>query len=92
MAGFNNFGETEGAHDFADLDGRHVLRDVHHPDAHGGVDGEIFDAREGLAVFERGGRRFFELENIGSDEILRTCGKNPLTIGVWHGKRIEEEL
>ena len=55
MAGFDNFGETEGTHNIADLDGRHVLGDIGHPDAHRGVDGEVFDASEGLAIFEEWG-------------------------------------
>jgi len=33
IAGFDDFGESEGAHDFADLNWRHVLREVGHPDA-----------------------------------------------------------
>ena len=86
MAGFDDFAEAESAHDLAELDGRHVLRDVSHPDAHGRVDGKILDAREGLAVFKRGKRRFFELKDVGSNETVRTGGENPLTICVGHGK------
>jgi len=54
IAGFDDFGEAEGAHDFADLDRRHVLREVGHPDAHGGVDGEVFYFGEGLAFGDGG--------------------------------------
>ena len=50
MPRFHDFREAERAHDLTEDDGRHVLGYVGHPDAHGGVDGEIFDAGEGLAV------------------------------------------
>ena len=54
MAGFCDFGKTEGAHDFAELDGRHVLGDIGHPNAHGGIDREELDASESLAFLESG--------------------------------------
>jgi len=91
MAGLDDFAEAESAHDLAELDGRHVLRDVSHPDAHGRVDGEILDAREGLAVFKRGKRRFFELKDVGGDESVRASGENPLAIRVGHAERIAEK-
>src|SRR6266481_2243896 len=56
IAGFDDFGKAEGAHDFADLHGWHVLGEVGHPDAHGGVDGEIFNFGEGLALGDSGNR------------------------------------
>src|SRR5271167_1451480 len=43
MARFNDFGQTESAHDLTERDGRHVLRNVCHPYAQGGVDGKKFD-------------------------------------------------
>lgn len=91
VTGFDNFCETEGAHDFAELYGSHVLRDVHHPDTHGGVDGKISHARESLAVLEDGKRGFLELKDVGSDEFFGACGENPLTIGVGHGDEHSRE-
>src|SRR6266404_3809725 len=91
MAGFGDFGEAEGAHDFADLDGRHVLGEIGHPDAHGGIDGEIFYAGEGLAFGDGGDGGFGEFEDVGSDEAGGAIGEEPLTIGGWHGGRVEEE-
>ena len=91
VAGFDDFAEAQSTHDLAELDGRHVLRDVSHPDAHAGVDGKILDAREGLAVFKRGKRRFFELKDVGGDESVRASGENPLAIGVGHAERIAEK-
>lgn len=67
------------------------MRDIGHPDAHGRVDGKIFDAREGLSFFENGKRRFFELKDVGSNETVRTGGENPLTICVGHGKEDSRE-
>ena len=50
VARLDDFGEADSAHDFADGHCREVgVGD--HPDAHGGIDGEIFHKREGLAVF-----------------------------------------
>ena len=91
MTGFGDFGEAKGAHDFAELHGRHVLGNIGHPDAHGGVDGEIFDASEGLAVFEGGKRGLGELQDIGSNEALRASGEFPLAIGSGHGSLRQEE-
>ena len=67
------------------------MRDIGHPDAHGRVDGKIFDAREGLSLFENGKSRFFELQDVGSNETVRTGGENPLTICVGHGKEDSRE-
>jgi len=91
IAGFGDFGEAEGAHDFTDLDGRHVLREIGHPDAHGGVDGEIIYAGEGLAFGDGGDGGFGEFEDVGSDEAGGAIGEDPLTVGGWHGGRVEEE-
>src|SRR5882762_3719468 len=91
IAGFGDFGEAEGAHDFADLDGRHVLGEIGHPDAHGGVDGKIFYAGEGLAFGDGGDGGFGEFEDVGSDEAGGAIGEEPLTIGGGHGGRVEEE-
>lgn len=87
VAGFDDFSEAEGAHDFPELDGRHVLRDVGHPDAHCGVDRKIFDAGEGLAVFGRGKRRLLELKDVRGNETVRASSENPLTICVRHGRK-----
>ena len=85
MAGFDDFGEAEGAHDVTESDGRHVLGYVGHPDAHGGVDGEIFDAGEGLAVLNGGEGRFGELEIAWGDQASGTGDEFPLTDDVGHG-------
>jgi hypothetical protein len=84
MAGVDDFGETESAHDLADLHRWHVLRDISHPDAHGGIDGEVFDAGEGLTVVESGNGRFGKFENVRGYEAMRTCGEFPLTIDAGH--------
>jgi len=84
MAGFGDFGEAEGAHHIAQSDGGHVLGDVGHPDAHGGIDGEVFDAGEGLAVFEGGKRGVLESEDIGSDEVFGAGREQPLAVGSRH--------
>ncbi len=84
MTGLDDFSKAEGAHHFTESDGRHVLRNVGHPDAHGGIDGEIFDAGEGLAVLERGERRFRELEIGGRDEVFGAGDEFPLTNGGGH--------
>jgi hypothetical protein len=91
VAGFDDFGKAEGPHDFTELDGRHVLGEVGHPDAHGGVDGEIFYAGEGLAFGDRGDGGFGEFEDVGSDEAGGAIGEEPLTICGGHGERVEEE-
>lgn len=88
MEGFNDFGDAEGAHNLAELNGGHVLGNVRHPDAHGGVDGKVFDACESLGLFEGGKGRFGELEDVGSDESLRVGGEFPLAIGSRHEERI----
>jgi len=50
VARLDDFGETGRPHDFTDRHNRKVgIRN--HPDAHSGIDGKIFHAREGLAVF-----------------------------------------
>ncbi len=90
IAGFDDFGESEGAHDFADLNWRHVLREVGHPDAHGGVDGEIFHFGEGLAFGDGGNWGVGELEDVGSDQSGGAIGEKPLAIGGGHGGRVEE--
>jgi hypothetical protein len=90
MTRFDDFRDTDGTHDFAELDGRHVLRDVGHPDAHGGIDGEICDASEGLVVCKGRNGRFDEMEDVGSDEIGGTGMENVLVIRRGHGWRIAE--
>ncbi len=90
MAGFDDFGEAERAHDFAHLDRRHVLGNVGHPNAHGGVDGEIFYFGEGLAFGDGGEGGFGELQDVGSDEAGGAVDEFPLTIGGWHEERVEE--
>jgi hypothetical protein len=67
------------------------LGEVGHPDAHGGVDGKIFYAGEGLAFGDGGESRFGELEDVGSNEAGGAIGEDPLAIGSWHGERVEEE-
>ena len=57
VARLDDVGEADSAHDFADAHCREVSVGDH-PDAHGGIDGEIFHAREGLAVFYFWHRRF----------------------------------
>jgi hypothetical protein len=84
MAGFDDFSEAEGAHDVTESDGRHVLRDVGHPDAHGRVDGEIFHAGEGLAILKGGDERFGELEIGWRDEAGGAGNEFPLADGVGH--------
>jgi hypothetical protein len=81
MARFDDFGKAEGAHDFADLDGRHVLREVDHPYAHGGIEGEIFYFGEGLVFANGGNGRFDELEGVWSDEAGGTRVEKPLVVG-----------
>jgi hypothetical protein len=66
------------------------LRDVGHPDAHGGIDGEICDASEGLVIGERRDGRFDEMEDVGSDEIGGTGMEDVLMIRGGHGWRIAE--
>ena len=87
MTGLGDLGEAEGAHDFAELHGGHVLGNVGHPNAHGGVDGEIFDAGKGLAVRDGGDGRFGELEDVGCDEAGGAICELPLAVGGGHGKR-----
>jgi len=72
MARFDDFGEAKGAHHLAELHRWHVLRYVSHPNAHCGVDGEIFDARESLAIGERRNSGLGELQDIRRHEFLRT--------------------
>ena len=91
MARFDHFSEAEGAHDFAEFDGRHVLRDIRHPDTHGRIDGKIFDASQGLAVFERRNGGLIELEDLGSNEFPGTRSENPLAVSGSHKQRIVKE-
>jgi hypothetical protein len=58
---------------------------VGHPNAHGGVDREIFDAGEGLAVLEGGEGRFGELEIGRRNEAGGAGDEFPLTDGAGHG-------
>src|SRR6266705_4054147 len=50
VARFYNFGKTNGAHNFTNRHNGKVSISGH-PDAHGGIAGEILHAREDLAVF-----------------------------------------
>src|SRR5208337_4275756 len=84
-AGSDDFGEAEGEHDATESDGRHVLRDVGHPNAHGGINGEIFDAGEGLAILEGGKSGLGELEIGWRNEASGTGDEFRLTYGIGHG-------
>jgi len=90
MAGIDDFREAEGAHDVTESDGGHVLGNVGHPDAHGGVNGEVCDAGEGLAVLEGGERRLGELKIGRGDEAGRAGDEFPVTDGVGHGSLREK--
>ena len=67
------------------------MRDIGHPDAHGGVDGEIFDAGESLAVREGRQLSFGEFEDVRSNEFLRVGGQNELAVESGHEGRINKE-
>jgi len=78
-----DFGEAEGAHDFADGDGGEIT--IHgNPDAHGGIHGEVFDFEEGLAVLELRDRRFDQLEIARREEAFGASVKQELTIVQGH--------
>jgi len=84
-------GEAEGAHDFADLDGRHVLgKSVIQTRMVGSME-RYFTLGEGLAFGDGGDGGFGEFEDVGSDEAGGAIGEDPLTVCGWHGGRVEEE-
>ena len=57
VARLDDFGKTGRPHDFADGHSGEVGIG-HHPDAHRGIDGEIFHAGQCLPVFQLRNRRF----------------------------------
>jgi hypothetical protein len=91
MTRFNDFGEPKGTHDFADVNRGHVLRDICHPDAQGGVDGKHFDTAKGLAILQDRQRYLGELEIRRSDEPFRMSGEFPLSISVGHENLRDKE-
>jgi len=92
MARFENLGKAEGTHYLAQLHRRHVLGDIGHPDAHCGVDGQVFDASQSLAFGERGNHHLSLLKDVGSNELFWAGSENPLAIGRHEGRIVQESL
>jgi len=82
IAGFDDFGEAEGPHDFADLNGRMYWDKSSSRCAWWGRWRDIYFG-EGLA-FGDGGRGDSVVGDVGSDEAGGAIGDNPLAIGGWH--------
>ncbi len=87
VARFYNFGNTNGAHNFTNRhNGKVSISD--HPDAHGGIDGEILHAREDLAVFYFLALAIRLAEDRRGRADLRPVLKPKLAIGIRHVRRV----
>ena len=86
MPGFHHLGHRAALHDMADLHRLGIGFPGVHAPAQIGIEGEVEDAQQDLALLGRGDRRLVAAEVAGFRHSLRPGGqKNPLVRESSHG-------